>query len=76
MQGWTPLHCAVDNLYPAVVKLLLDRCTQEALNAADVKVLLTFTLAHFLWVKEAHQTAFVLYRCTAVFSCRRLFGGI
>ena len=47
MQGWTPMHCAADTLHPKVVEFLLNNCmlsrmgTQEALNAADVKVVLS-----------------------------------
>ena len=40
LQGWTPLHCAADTLHKRVVELLLKSCTQEALSAADIKVLL------------------------------------
>ena len=39
MQGWTPMHCAADILHPEVVELLLKSCSQEAVNAADNKVL-------------------------------------
>ena len=40
MQGWTPMHCAADTLHPKVMEILLHSCTPEALNAADVKVLI------------------------------------
>ena len=43
MQGWTPMHCAADNLHPKVVERLLRSCTPEALNAVDAKVLLAPT---------------------------------
>ena len=48
VQGWTPMHCAADTLHPGVMELLLKRCTKKALNAADVKVLLSLTMTHVL----------------------------
>ena len=60
------MHCAADNLHPTVMKLLLKSCTQEALNAADVKVLLSLDhdiclRAFSVWARASSHTAFVLH---------------
>ena len=60
MQGWTPLHGAADNFHPGVVKLLLKSCTQEALDAASVQVLIMYFpdpcfMAYHLWVGNASR---------------------
>ena len=70
MQGWGPLHCAVESCQPGMLKLLLTTCNQTVLDAtcAEVKSLIAIALTQldFASIERCYANTLFSQRCCRV----------